>query len=227
MENFALMIFAAGFGTRMGELTRSRPKPMIEVGGKALIDRAMDLARNADMGPIVVNVHYLAEMLEEHLADADVQISRETPEILDTGGGLKAALPMIDAPVVATMNPDVVWSGPNPLRVAIQSWAPERMDALLLCVPIERTIGRTGGGDFDLAQDGSVSRPGNLVYGGVQIIKTERVAEMQEKAFSLNAVWNKLAAENRVCFEIYDGHWCDVGSPSGIALAEEMIARDV
>ncbi|MEX0283856.1 MAG: nucleotidyltransferase family protein [Paracoccaceae bacterium] len=222
-----LMIFAAGFGTRMGDLTKTQPKPMIEVAGKPLIDRALDLATGAGLSKIVVNTHYLADVLETHLVDKQVLISRETPDILETGGGLKNALSLIDASCVTTFNPDAIWAGPNPISVIQSAWQPDKMDALLLCVPLDRAIGRMGGGDFEVDEEGALRRPGDLVYGGVHIIKTHCVAEVDEAAFSLNVVWNRLAAENRVCVEIFEGYWCDVGTPEGITLAEQMIADDV
>lgn len=222
-----LMIFAAGFGTRMGELTRDRPKPMIEVAGTPLIDRALALAHDAGAGPIVVNLHYHADILARHLSDRPVLVSREHPDILDTGGGLRHALPLLGDGPVGTLNPDVVWTGPNPLDLLRAQWNPEAMDALLLCLPLTRAIGRTGGGDFDVDAQGRVQRPGDLVYGGAQIIKTDLLHLVQERAFSLNVVWNEMIAKNRLCIAEYPGTWCDVGRPKGIALAEEMLAADV
>ena len=132
----ALMLFAAGFGTRMGALTADRPKPLVEVAGKPLIDHALDLAEG--VGPLrrVANAHYRADQLAAHLDGRDVALSREEPEILDTGGGLRAALPLLGPDPVFALNTDAVWSGPNPLRLLAEAWDPERMDALLLCVPV-------------------------------------------------------------------------------------------
>ena len=108
----ALMLFAAGFGTRMGDLTADRPKPLIEVGGRALIDHALEQARDAGLGRIVVNVHYLADQVRSHLADSgDILISDETETILETGGGLKNALPLLGGDTVFTLNTDAVWTG--------------------------------------------------------------------------------------------------------------------
>lgn len=227
MENLPLMIFAAGFGTRMKHLTRTRPKPMIQVAGRTLIDRALDLADEAQAGPVVVNTHYLAEIIETHLAGRGPLISRETPDILDTGGGLRNALPLIDAQVVATLNPDVVWSGPNPLTLLRHAWDPRRMDALLMCVPLAQTIGRQGGGDFSVSPNGRVNRKGDLVYGGAQIIKADTLHRIQDRAFSLNQVWDQLIARDRLSAIAYPGRWCDVGTPEGIALAEGMLSDHV
>lgn len=128
----SVMIFAAGFGTRMGDLTKDRPKPLINVAGKALIDHALDRVTAYGAGTVVVNLHYKPELMRAHLADRGILFSEEQPEILETGGGLKAALPLLGDRPVFTMNSDAVWSGANPLRQLSQVWDPERMDALLL-----------------------------------------------------------------------------------------------
>ncbi|MFV1494448.1 nucleotidyltransferase family protein [Phaeobacter sp. JH18-32] len=222
------MIFAAGFGTRMRHLTADQPKPMIPVAGRPLIDRALDMAREVAPTVIVANSHYKGDILARHLADSEVVISPEQPQILDTGGGLRQALPLLGAPdgPVYTVNPDVVWRGPNPLRVLRSAWDPERMDALLACIPIARTIGRSGGGDFHTDGDGRLQRGGDLVYGGVQLLRTNRLAEIEETVFSLNTLWDLMAQEDRLFALEYPGHWCDVGTPEGIPLAEELIAQD-
>ncbi|MFV1636861.1 MULTISPECIES: nucleotidyltransferase family protein [Phaeobacter] len=222
------MIFAAGFGTRMRHLTADQPKPMIPVAGRPLIDRALDMAREVAPTVIVANSHYKGDILARHLADSEVVISPEQPQILDTGGGLRQALPLLGAPdgPVYTVNPDVVWRGPNPLRVLRAAWDPERMDALLACIPIARTIGRSGGGDFHTDGDGRLQRGGDLVYGGVQLLRTNRLAEIEETVFSLNTLWDLMAQEDRLFALEYPGHWCDVGTPEGIPLAEELIAQD-
>ena len=223
----ALMLFAAGFGTRMGALTADRPKPLIEVAGKPLIDHALALADG--FGPLrrVANAHYRADQLKAHLAPRDVTVSLEDPEILDTGGGLRLALPLLDADPVFTLNTDAVWSGPNPLRLLAEAWEPARMDALLLCVPLENAVGRKGGGDFDILDDGRLSRGGDLVYTGAQIVKTEALHAVTEPVFSLNVIWNQMAEQGRLCGLPYPGQWCDVGHPEGIRLAEDMLAADV
>ena len=220
-----LMVFAAGFGTRMGALTADRPKPLIEVAGKHLIDRALDLAAEIAPDPIVVNLHYRADQLVDHLKTRDVLFSREEPEILDTGGGMRAALPLLGEGPVASLNPDVIWRGPNPLAALIEAWQPEEMDALLMCIPIGRIIGRVEPGDFDVDAHGHVTRGGDLVYGGAQIIKTDMLHDIPETAFSLNMVWSRMIAQNRLCIAQYPGFWCDVGRPEGIAMAEELLAR--
>ena len=219
-----LMLFAAGFGTRMGALTRDRPKPLIEVAGKPLIDHALTIAEGAGITHIVANTHYRPEMIEAHLATRDVQTARETPDILATGGGLRHALPLLGAETVMTLNSDAVWAGPNPLRQLLAAWDPARMDALLLCVPMAQVHGRGGRGDFILRPDGRIERGPDAVYSGAQILNTARLHDVRDAAFSLNVVWNAMAADGRLFGLSYPGHWCDVGHPGGIAEAEAMLA---
>jgi MurNAc alpha-1-phosphate uridylyltransferase len=223
---FPVMLFAAGFGTRMGALTATRPKPLIEVGGRALIDHALDLVEGYDPPRVVVNLHYLADRITAHLAGRDVAFSDETQEILETGGGLRAALPLLGPGPVFTMNTDAVWRGPNPLCHLAARWRPEEMDALLLCVPPERAVGHDGTGDFRIAPDGRATRGPGLIYTGVQIIKPDLLQDIEETAFSLNVPWDRMLAEGRLSATPYPGHWCDVGHPAGIAQAEAML-RDV
>lgn len=217
------MLFAAGFGTRMRPLTDDRPKPLIEVAGRPLIDHALALAEDFRSLRVVANLHYKAEMLETHLADRDVVTIREAPNILETGGGLKNALPILDANPVFTLNPDVVWAGPNPLSLLANAWEPARMDALLICVPIERTVGHEGSGDFTLLPDHQLQRGPGFVYGGAQIIRTDLLNDVSESAFSLNQVWDQMRDRQRLFGLCYSGHWGDVGNVGGIALAEKML----
>lgn len=217
------MIFAAGFGTRMKHLTQSQPKPMIPVAGKPLIDHALKVADAVKPPRVVVNLHYLPDVLEAHLSDRPVTTLREEPDILETGGGLRNALPLLNSDPVLTLNPDAVWAGPNPLRLLLDAWDPVQMDALLTCVPLARVHGRNGGGDFRIDQDGRLHRGGDMVYGGAQIMKTELLYKVEESAFSLNVPWNMMAAQGRLFGLRYPGHWCDVGHPEGITIAENML----
>lgn len=219
------MLFAAGFGTRMGKMTADRPKPLIEVAGRALIDHALDIVDASDARRCVVNAHYRAEQLAAHVATRhNVEVSVEQPEILDTGGGLVQAVPMLRSDPVFTLNSDAVWTGPNPLTTLKADWSPDRMDALLLVVPLDRTRGRLDGGDFGIDDDGRLLRGGNLVYTGAQILTTERVAaRAAQGAFSLNEVWDEIAREGRLHGAIHPGCWADVGHPGGIAEAEAML----
>lgn len=220
----AVMLFAAGFGTRMRELTRTRPKPLIPVAGRPLIDHALDLTDAVRPLRVVANLHYRADQLAEHLAPRGVLLSHEQPDILETGGGLRAALPLLGPGPVFTMNTDAIWSGPNPLELLLDAWDPARMDALLICVPIAQTIGHAGPGDFKIDPQGHLERGPGHVYGGIQILKTDVLADIPEKAFSLNVLWDRMHRDGRLYGLQYPGRWCDVGRPEGIALAEEMLA---
>lgn len=217
----SLMIFAAGLGTRMRPLTDDRPKPLIPVSGRTLLDRALDLGRDAGAAPIVVNTHYLGDQIERHLAGQEVAISAEPDLILDTGGGLRQALPLLGPGPVMTLNPDVVWTGPNVLSALMAAWD-DRMDALLALVPLAQATARQGAGDFSL-DGGRLSRRGDYVYAGAQIIRTDRLAEIGDAVFSLNRLWDLMIADGRANGLIHPGGWCDVGYPAAIPLAEALL----
>jgi MurNAc alpha-1-phosphate uridylyltransferase len=219
----AVMLFAAGFGTRMGELTRELPKPLIPVAGRPLIDHALDLARAVRPARIVANLHYLPDLLAAHLAPQGVALSRESPGILDTGGGLRQALPLLGPGPVFTLNSDAIWDGPNPLDLLGAAWDPGRMDALLICVPRTRAIGHAGAGDFLADADGRLTRGPGMVYGGAQIVEPGGLGAIPDRAFSLNLLWDRMLAGGRLYGLEYPGRWCDVGHPGGIALAEAML----
>src|SRR5690606_3470994 len=131
------------------------PKPLIKVAGRSLLDRALEMGRQAGANRIAVNTHYLGGQIADHLAGTDVAISHE-PELLDTGGGLRKALPLLGAGPVATLNPDVVWTGPNPLATLAQAWRDD-MDALLALVPLAQARARLGGGDFAMDAQGRIA----------------------------------------------------------------------
>ena len=221
------MLFAAGFGTRMGALTADRPKPLIPVAGKPLIDHALQIADEVGPAKIVINLHYLGDQIERHLAGRDVAFSWERPQILDTGGGLKAALPLLGPGPVMLLNTDAVWTGENPLRQLLDAWDPERMDALLLLLPAESATGHAGSGDFLVSASGQISRANGAhapVYLGAQILKPEALSAFTEPVFGLNHVWDSLIAKGRAFGLIHKGGWCDVGRPEGIALAEGLLS---
>ena len=176
----AILIYAAGFGTRMGSLTSNRPKALIEVGGRPMLDGVIADARAARLSRIVVNAHYLADQITSHLTGQDVVVSHETPEILETGGGLKAALPLLGDGPVMTANSDAIFAGPNPMAELASAGLAEGAEANLLLVPLDRAVGRKGGGDFSLAPDGRLTRGGDYVYTGIQIIRTDHVLHWPE-----------------------------------------------
>ncbi len=223
MTPHAAMIFAAGFGTRMRPLTNDRPKPMVPLAGRPMIDHTLDLCRDAGLRHLVVNTHYKAECLQSHLAGTGIEVSHET-QILDTGGGLKFAHKKLGGGPVCTINPDAAWSGPNPLKLLLEHWRPEKMQALLLCLEPHSTLGRTGPGDFSCTAQGQLKRGGDLVYSGAQIINSDWVLGHQPDVFSLNEIWDQLIATSQCYGLVYPGKWCDIGHPPGLAQAEALIA---
>jgi len=217
------MLFAAGFGKRMLPLTQNVPKPLVRVAGKPLIDHAIDYARAAGVRKIVANLHYLPDLLEEHLRGTDIQTLRETPEILETGGGLRNALPLLGTDAVFVMNTDAVWTGPNPLVTLAAHWDPTRMDALHLLVATSDASGHTGNGDWDRAADGRLRRGGDFIYSGAHITKTDRLSVVPQKTFSLNVIWDAMIADGTLFGVSHAGGWCDVGRPESIPIAEALL----
>lgn len=222
------MLFAAGFGTRMGALTQARPKPMIPVAGLPLIDHALKIAEAAGVRRRVVNVHYLADQIEAHLDGRGIGISDERARILDTGGGLRAALPLLGPGPVLTLNTDAVWAGENPLTQLDANWDGGRMDVLFLLLPADQALGSTGRSDFVIDSDRRVDwaqgRAGHL-YLGAQIVNPEILQGEDEPVFSLHKPWSRAIAAGRAFGVVHRGDWCDVGHPEGIAIAEALLAR--
>ncbi|MFT7058663.1 MAG: MurNAc alpha-1-phosphate uridylyltransferase [Pseudorhodobacter sp.] len=219
------MLFAAGFGTRMAPLTQTQPKALIPVAGRALLDHALDLVDAAGVTRKVVNLHYRGDQIKAHLAGRqDITFSPE-PEILETGGGLRAALPLLGEGPVFTLNSDAVWTGPNPLKTLRLNWRDD-MSALVLLAPKSQLHGFAGPADFTVSPDGRIARanggPG-YVYLGAQIIDPLRLAGIPKKAFSLNLLWDQMIAEGRAYGVVHPGGWCDVGRPESIAIAEAML----
>lgn len=226
------MVLAAGKGTRMRPLTDNCPKPLVQVGGRPLIEYALDLVRAAGMSRTVINTHYLSRQVTDYFAgytDNEIIVSHEDQDLLETGGGVVNALPLIDRPAFFTLNSDSCWSNKRALSVLRDNWSPDVMDALLLLVPIENTKSYTRTGDFNLSKDGKISRPAYkgdrvpFVYTGAQIIKSSAFAGISVEPFSLNTIWTNLLASGRCCGCIYDGLWGDVGTPAGIIEAETSL----
>lgn len=221
-----LMLFAAGLGTRMGELTANRPKPLIPVAGRPLIDHALAIADDAGVTRIVANSHYLPNQIEAHLNPRDIPVLRETPRILETGGGLKHALPFLQGDPVLTLNTDAVWTGSNPLRQLIEAWDGDSMDGLLLLLPVAKATGHRGTGDFLMGAGGRLERAAGRsgpIYLGAQLVKTAGLADIAEEVFSLNILWDRMISEGRLFGLVHNGGWCDVGRPEGIAMAEALL----
>lgn len=223
-HDLPLMLFAAGFGTRMGALTANRPKPLIPVAGKPLIDHAHEIGLAAGLTRQVVNLHYLGDQIAQHVAGKGIALSWERDQILDTGGGLKAALPLLGPGPVVTLNTDAVWTGENPLTRLLHAWDAARMDVLFLLLPAAKARSQTGRSDFVMDDDGRVTwakgRQGQL-YLGAQIIQPHLLVE--DGAFSLHAPWTRAIEAGRAFGVLHQGGWCDVGHPDGIAEAETML----
>lgn len=224
-----VMVLAAGLGTRMRPLTLTRPKPLIAVGGRALIDRALDVVTGAGVPRAVVNLHYLGDMLRAHLVGRKVPqigFSDETDLLLDTGGGVVRALPQL-GPVFGILNSDAIWTGANPLLTLAGAWDAGAMDGLLLVVPRERAVNYTRSGDFDLVGGLPVRRgatDASHVYTGAAIMTAAAFTGAPPGPFSLNLVWDRLLAQGRLGAVEHPGAWVDVGTPDGIAAAEAALA---
>ncbi|MDB4213545.1 nucleotidyltransferase family protein [Octadecabacter sp.] len=217
----SVLLFAAGLGTRMAPLTNTRPKPMVEVAGKALIDHAIDQCAGLK---IVVNAHYFADQIEQHVNGRDITVSDETDELRETGGGLKHAMPLLNSNPVFTMNTDAVWKADNPITTLRNAWHQD-MDALLLMIPRASAVGHLGDGDFNIDSETRLTRGTDYVYSGVQIIRTNGLAHITETAFSMWSLWTDMLEHGTMHGVVYNGQWCDVGRPESIPIAESMLAE--
>jgi MurNAc alpha-1-phosphate uridylyltransferase len=228
----AAMVLAAGLGERMRPLTLEKPKPLLEVGGRALIDWTLDRFAARGISTIVVNAHYKAEMLRTHLArrtDLDIRISDE-PERLETGGGVVRALPHFgDAPFYVA-NSDSVWlDGPTPaLDRLATAWKPERMDALLLLMAAPRSELYVGPGDFMMDAVGRLTfrperRIAPYVYAGLHIASPRLFVGAPGGAFRLTRLWRQAAEAGRLFGLVHDGVWFHVGTPDALAAADGQL----
>ena len=231
------MVMAAGLGTRMRPLTATRPKPLVEVAGKPLIDHVFDRLRAAGVEQVVVNVHYLADVLEAHLAArADdrlgITISDERALLLETGGGLVQAAPMIAEDNFLVVNSDNYWiDGPaDSLRLLASHWHDADMDALLLLIPHARASNNNGSGDFHMDAAGRLRRRGAgrvapFVFTGIQMVSKRLLRDAPAGAFSTNIFWDRAIAEGRCFGAVHQGLWFDVGSPPAIAATEAALTH--
>jgi MurNAc alpha-1-phosphate uridylyltransferase len=229
------MVLAAGFGRRMLPLTDTIPKPLVPVGGKALIDHVLDRLAEAGVETAVVNVHHLADVLESHLASRrtpKITISDERDALLDTGGGVVKALPLLgDAPFFH-VNSDTLWVDgvkSNLPRLA-QAFDPGTMDALLMMALTTTSVGYAGRGDFQMATDGRLKRRGErevvpFVYAGVAILAPRMFADAPLGAFSLNRLFDRAIEAGRLHGLLLDGVWMHVGTPEAIKDAEAAILQ--
>lgn len=228
------MVMAAGLGKRMRPLTASRPKPLIEVNGKPLIDHVLDRLKAAGVARVVVNVHYLADALEAHLQSRkeglEIRISDERKLLMETGGGLVQAAPMIDADPFFAINSDNYWiDGPtDTLRLLASQWDDQAMDALLLLVPHARAYNHRGLGDFHMDRFGRLSRRGRskvapYVFTGIQLVSKRLLRDAPDGAFSTNILWNRAIQEGRCFGAVHQGLWFDVGTPASIRATESAL----
>lgn len=232
------MVLAAGRGERMRPLTLKVPKPLVELAGRPLIDHVLNKLAGAGVETAVVNVHYLADLLEASLARrAEVKpaiiISDERDELLDTGGGAKRALPLLGPGPFFVHNADTVWSeGPIPeLKRMLKLWDPAVMDCLLLLAPLSSSIGYAGKGDFAMAPDGKLTRRGErqivpFAFAGASICDERLFADSPDGPFSLNLLWDRALASERLYGMRLDGRWMHVGTPEALAEAENWFEHE-
>lgn len=230
------MVLAAGFGKRMRPLTDAMPKPLVPLKGKPLIDHVLDRLAAGGITRAVVNVHYLGDMLETHLASRtrrpSIVISDERDAILDTGGGVARALPLLGEGPFVIHNSDSVWIEGVSSNIArlIAEFDPDRMDSLMLLALGATSMGYDGHGDFSMAPDGLLARPGErreqpFVFTGVSIAHPRLFADAPEGPFSLNLLWDRAIARGRLFGLRLDGSWMHVGTPQSVQDAEQWIDR--
>lgn len=229
------MVLAAGLGTRMRPITDTRPKPLVEVAGRALIDHVLDRLAEAGVARAAVNVHHHAEQMERHLkarAAPAILVSDERDRLMDSGGGVAKALPRLQGDAIFVLNSDTFWidgASSNLARMAAQ-WDPERMDSLLLVAALTSSVGFDGAGDFNLTPDGKLRRRAErqvspFAYAGVAIMSRASFAEVPDGPFSLNRLWNRAIERDRLFGLRLDGMWLHVGTPQAIVEADEAILR--
>ena len=227
------MVLAAGLGTRMRPITNRKPKPLVKVDGVPLIDFALNRFQAAGVHRAIVNVHYLADQIEAHLKPRqtpEIIISDERDLLLETGGGLKKALPQLgDKPFFCTNTDAILFDVDNKEACGelAEAWRDEDMDALLLLSPIEDTSGYDGKGDFDLFEDGQINfRTADrapYVFTGLQIISPRLVEEGPTGPFSTKLLWEHARKRGRLFGLAHDGFWLHVGDPDGLRVAEKFI----
>jgi MurNAc alpha-1-phosphate uridylyltransferase len=228
-------VLAAGYGERMRPLTDTRPKPLVEVSGRALLDHVLDKLAQTGVPTAVVNVHYLANQIEKHVAGRKtprILISDERDTLLDTGGGVVKALPLLGKAPFFLINSDSIWldgTRSNLQRLA-GAFDPSKMDALLLLAPAATSIGYAGRGDFAMAADGRLRPRAErevvpFVYAGAAIFSPALFKDAPQGPFSLNRLFNKAVESERLFGLRLDGIWMHVGTPDAIALAERAILQ--
>lgn len=229
------MVLAAGLGKRMRPLTAAQPKPLVRVAGKPLIDHCLDKLADAGIARAVVNVHYLADALEAHIEAREsapqTRISDERELLLETGGGMVKAAPLLPDPFFC-INSDNIWlDGPRNVFAELSAaWDSSRMDALLLLVPHARAMNYRGIGDFHLDPLGLVTRRKSeriapFIYSGVQLVSHRLLRDAPEGPFSTNVLWQRAIEEQRLFGISHNGVWFEVGDPAAIAPTEDFLSR--
>ncbi|MEL7128819.1 MAG: nucleotidyltransferase family protein [Pseudomonadota bacterium] len=224
------MVLAAGLGKRMRPLTETTAKPLLSVGERSLIDRALDELVAAGVKRAVVNVHWCADKVEAHVlarSDIDIVISDERAAALETGGGLAKARPLLGDDPIFVVNTDAFWAppSPEPLLAMAKAFCPDRMDGLLLLADTQRCLGFPGAGDFFLGEDGRLTRRGGAAsapwaYAGLRIIKPQSFDDEPVEAFSVLRKWDVSIAAGRLYGHCLDRFWLHVGTPDALADAE-------
>lgn len=224
------MVLAAGLGKRMRPITSTIPKPLVEIRGKALIDYGIDALVRGGVSRVVVNVHYLADLLRAHMRrrrDVEIAISDESEELLDSGGGIVKALPLLGPDPFFLINADTFWIDGyrDNLDLMVDLWNPERMDILLLIADMRQATGYEGKGDFTMDVEGRLARVGErdmspFIYAGGAIIKPSVFDGMKPERFSLNRVFDAAIESDRLFGVRLDGLWLTVGTPGSIPEAE-------
>jgi N-acetyl-alpha-D-muramate 1-phosphate uridylyltransferase len=232
------MVLAAGFGERMRPLTLTMPKPLLRIAGKPLIDHVLDRLADAGVKTAVVNVHYLPEQLEAHLASRrgrppETLVSDERGVLLDTGGGTSRALPLLGQGPFFIHNADSVWTeGASPaLSRMLKKWNPALMDSLLLLAPVTTSVGYAARGDFAMSQDGRLARRGAnevgpFAFAGVSLCDATLFKNAPEGRYSLNLLWDRALAKGKLYGIRLDGRWMHVGTPAALAEAETAFERE-
>jgi len=228
------MVMSAGLGTRMLPLTANTPKPLIRVSDKALIDYTLDELSAGGVTRIVANVHYCADQLEAHLSDRHdhtIMISDERDELLETGGGLVKARPLIGSGPFFCANTDAIFTGPptgTACEILRSTWHDDML-ALLLLVPLKSTLGFDGNGDFHLDADGhltkSVGEPAPFAFTGLQILHPGLLDDMPPGAFSTRLIWQKAERTGQLYGAVFGGNWLHVGTPESVADAEQVLRK--
>jgi MurNAc alpha-1-phosphate uridylyltransferase len=228
MEIKTAMVLAAGLGTRMRPLTDDRPKALVEVAGRTLIDHVLDRLIAAGVTRAVVNVHAHADRLEAHLktrSDIEIIISDERDDLLETGGGVVKALPHLGLDPFFCANIDSIWIEHTPALAQLTAgFRPDRMDAFLLLADKTQSLGYDGAGDFDRAPDGQIAfrthAAAPYVYTGFQILDPSLFQDAPVAKGSLRPFWQQAVARQRIYGTVLDGFWMHVGDPEARAAAE-------